>query len=168
MRHRGAWSATAAVIVAAVAAASLGAVLYLRNPPQRGPSGSLTRVQLIRLTSRVACPNPRPSGVGTRPPRAFTAVAAVLCESWRRHGAVLVIRRATASAVPALQRAVLNAGPPHPTAQCFVSLLAAPGLVLIDHAGRQLDVPFPRDACGLPDLVIRTALERRPWIRLAG
>jgi hypothetical protein len=98
--------------------------------------------------------------------RSFAAIAAVLCEPQLSRGTLQIVRRATGSAVRALQDAVLSAPGGRPTAQCFVRLLPTPGLVLVDASGRQLAVSFPRDACGQPDVVLRAALERRAWIRL--
>jgi hypothetical protein len=167
MRRRTASTAAAIAVVLALSAAVLSIVAFGRpGPTASATSGALTRAELIRLTRAVRC------GLSPVVPAkqltAFRAVAAVLCEPpvGQRSGAV--VRRATGSAIPDLQRTVLARGPSRTTAECFVSLLPRPGLVLVDRSGRQLPVAFPRDSCGQPDLVVGTALTRRAWIRLPG
>src|SRR5689334_10199580 len=168
MRLRAGWVAATVVVAAALVAGTVGVVLYARSAPQASASPRpLTRAELIRLTQPVRCPLPPSTAVRARPARSFPAVAAVFCEPLLSRGSVRIVRRATGSAVPALQRTVLGAPwPGRPTAQCFVRLLPTPGLVLIDRSGRQLALAFPQDSCGEPSLLVRTALERRDWIRL--
>jgi hypothetical protein len=167
MRLRAGRVAAAVVVVIAVVAGTFGVVgLVAGGDNEATASTSLPRTQLIRLTRQVHCATPVANAVPAAKVRSFAAIAAVLCEPQLSRGTLQIVRRATGSAVRALQDAVLSAPGGRPTAQCFVRLLPTPGLVLVDASGRQLVVSFPRDACGQPDAVIRAALERRAWIRL--
>jgi hypothetical protein len=169
VRERTGWIAAALVVAVALSVGVVGVVMFADNAPARpAQSGSLSRGQLIRLTQRVRCPLPPPTPAPGRPTERFRAVAAVLCEPVVRQGSVRIVRHATGSGVAQLQHAVMTARRTAPTAQCFVSLLPTPGLVLLDASGHTLTPTFPRDACGLPDPVFRAALARHAWIRLAG
>jgi hypothetical protein len=164
MRQRTAFAASI-VVVLALSAAVLSIVAFGRaGPGASATPRTLTRGELIRLTRAVRCGLSPAVPVAQAMP--FRAVAAVLCQPPGGLRSGVAVRRATGSAVPALQRAVLTPRPSRVAAQCFVSLLPRPGLILIDASGRQLPVPFPRDSCGQPDLLVSAALARRAWIRL--
>lgn len=165
MRHRTASAAAAVVVVLALSAAVSSIVAFGRaGAGASAASGALSRSEVIRLTRAVRCGLDAARPV--QPAVPFHAVAAVLCEPPFGERSGIVVRRATGSAVPALQRTVLTPRPSRVTAQCFVSLLPDPELVLVDASGRQLPVVFPRDRCGQPDVLVAAALERRSWIRL--